>query len=87
MKIKKHDEKFQKNKHKKWRLERLLEKKKATIKINKLGVVDGAFNGKATFDEMIRTLSNRFLDYSIVDINEQNPKDIEHIREGLNKFF
>jgi hypothetical protein len=62
-------------------------KKGVTIKTNKLGIVDGALDGKAAFDEMIRTLNNIFLDYSIIDINEQNSKDIEQIRKGLNKEF
>jgi len=36
---------------------------------------------------MIRTFNNRFQDYSIIDINEQNSGNIEYIREGLNKEF
>ncbi len=58
--------------------------KGVVIKTNKHEVVDGASNHKTLFDELIRTISNIFLDYSIININEQNSSNIEHIREGLN---
>jgi hypothetical protein len=57
------------------------------VKTNKHGVVDGASNHKTLFDEMIWTVNNNFLDYSSIDINEQNSWNIEQIRKGLNKEF
>jgi hypothetical protein len=54
---------------------KILGKKRATIKIDKLRVFYGASNGV------------RFLDNSIIYINEQNQWYIEQIREGLNKEF
>jgi hypothetical protein len=36
---------------------------------------------------MIWTVSNNFLDYSSININEQNSWNIEKIRVGLNKEF
>jgi hypothetical protein len=36
---------------------------------------------------MICTLSNRYLDYSIIDINVQWHLDVERIQEELNKEF
>jgi hypothetical protein len=35
------------------------------------GVVTSASEGKNAWDDMISTLSNRYLDYSIIDINAQ----------------
>ncbi len=39
------------------------------------------------WDDMIHMLSNRYLDYSIIDINAQQHVDIEKIKEELNKEF
>jgi hypothetical protein len=36
---------------------------------------------------MIYTLSNRYLDYLIIDINAQRHADVERIYEVLNKEF
>lgn len=54
-----------------------LGQKGVVIKTNKHGVVDGATNRKTLIDEMIRTISNKILDYSIIKIDEQNSWDIE----------
>ncbi len=62
-------------------------KKRCNQKNNKHGVVDGASNGKTLFNVMIQTVSNKFLDYSIIDINKQNLINIGQIRKGLNKEF
>lgn len=39
--------------------------------IEKGGIIIGASKGKVAWDDMIRTLSGQYLDYSIVDIYAQ----------------
>jgi hypothetical protein len=61
--------------------------KPIVVATKKDGFVTSAFEGKEEWDDMIRTLSNQYLDYSIVDINRQCHVDIEKIRDELNKEF
>jgi hypothetical protein len=57
------------------------------VAIKKGGLVIGASEGKELWDDMICTLSNQYLDCSIVDINQQCLTYLEKIREELNKEF
>jgi hypothetical protein len=46
-----------------------------------------AFKGKESWDNMIRTFNNRYLNHFIIDINRQHSTYIEKIKEELNKEF
>jgi hypothetical protein len=51
------------------------------------GVVTCASKGENAWDNMICTLTNKYLDYSIIDINVRRRLDVERIQEELNKEF
>jgi len=57
------------------------------IKIIAKGGIDGAYEGKNTWDDLMRSITPCYLDVYIIHVREQNPSDIATLQSRMDGLF